>query len=176
MKEKNNIQKLSPKRERFCQEYLIDLNATQAAIRAGYSKRTAKSQGQRLLTFVDIQKRIQALQKDTQQKVNISKDQILMKLVSILETNFTDFFEGQKLKPFNELTPTQALAVESFRVTPNGINYKLASKLGAIDRLNRMLGYEAPQKLLMEIDNWSDEMIDEFLLRKLENYDKRHHK
>jgi hypothetical protein len=42
------------KQERFVEEFLIDLNATQAAIRAGYSEKTAKSQGQRLLTNVDI--------------------------------------------------------------------------------------------------------------------------
>lgn len=45
---------LTPKQQRFVQEYLIDLNATQAAIRAGYSKRTAKQQGARLLTNADI--------------------------------------------------------------------------------------------------------------------------
>ena len=48
--------KLTAKQQRFCEEYPVDLNATQAAIRAGYSERTARSQGQRLLTHVDIQK------------------------------------------------------------------------------------------------------------------------
>lgn len=46
--------KLTEKQRRFCDEYLIDLNATQAAIRAGYSAKTAKSIGQRLLTNVDM--------------------------------------------------------------------------------------------------------------------------
>lgn len=46
---------LTPKQKLFCQEYLKDFNATQAAIRAGYSKKTARSQGQRLLTNVDVQ-------------------------------------------------------------------------------------------------------------------------
>ena len=45
---------LNDKQRRFVAEYLIDLNATQAAIRAGYSKKTAGSQGQRLLTNVEI--------------------------------------------------------------------------------------------------------------------------
>ena len=47
---------LTAKQERFAQEYLIDLNASRAAIRAGYSKKTARSQGQRLLTNADIRK------------------------------------------------------------------------------------------------------------------------
>ncbi|PIC73331.1 terminase small subunit [Sporosarcina sp. P17b] len=46
---------LNEKQKRFADEYIIDLNATQAAIRAGYSQKTARSQGQRLLTKVDIQ-------------------------------------------------------------------------------------------------------------------------
>ena len=53
---------MTPRQEKFCIEYLIDLNATQAAIRAGYSKKTAKSLGQRLLTYVDVKSRIKELQ------------------------------------------------------------------------------------------------------------------
>lgn len=49
---------LTPKQEKFCAEYLYDLNATQAAIRAGYSKKTAYSMGQRLLKNVEIQAKI----------------------------------------------------------------------------------------------------------------------
>ena len=53
--------KLTPKQEKFCVEYLVDLNATQAAIRAGYSEKTAYSQGQRLLKDVEIENRIREL-------------------------------------------------------------------------------------------------------------------
>lgn len=45
---------LTPKQQRFVEEYLVDLNATQAAVRAGYSEATAKQQGSRLLTNVDV--------------------------------------------------------------------------------------------------------------------------
>ena len=55
-------QNLTPKQERFVAEYLVDLNATQAAVRAGYSRKTAKSAGQRLLTHVDIGQAIKAAQ------------------------------------------------------------------------------------------------------------------
>ena len=53
--------KLPAKQERFCQEYILDLNATQAALRAGYSDTTAKSQGSRLLTKCNVQERVSAL-------------------------------------------------------------------------------------------------------------------
>lgn len=45
---------MNAKQRKFCDEYLINLNATQAAIRAGYSEKTARQVGQRLLTYVDI--------------------------------------------------------------------------------------------------------------------------
>lgn len=51
--------RLTPKQNRFVEEYLIDLNATQAAIWAGYKERIAYSQGQRLLKNVEIQNEIQ---------------------------------------------------------------------------------------------------------------------
>ncbi len=54
---------VTPKQDKFCVEYLVDLNATQAAIRAGYSERTAHSQGPRLLENVEVQNRIQELRK-----------------------------------------------------------------------------------------------------------------
>ena len=49
---------MTPKQQRFCDEYLIDLNATQAAIRAGYSEKTANEQGARLLANVSIKAKI----------------------------------------------------------------------------------------------------------------------
>ena len=61
---------MTKKQKRFVDEYLIDLNATQAAIRAGYSKKTAKSIGQRLLTVVDVKKHIE------EQLAKISDDKV----------------------------------------------------------------------------------------------------
>ncbi len=52
---------MNPRRERFCYEYVASGNATKAAIEAGYSSRTARSIGQRLLTNVDIKARIQEI-------------------------------------------------------------------------------------------------------------------
>jgi phage terminase small subunit len=76
---------LTAKQERFVEEYLIDLNATQAAIRAGYSERTAKSQGQRLLTNVDIAAAIAATKKNRSQRTEITQDYVLTNIVEILE-------------------------------------------------------------------------------------------
>lgn len=74
---------LTPKQELFCHEYILDLNATQAAVRAGYSKKTANRISSRLLTKVDIQNRITELQVERNNRVQIDADYILNRLVEI---------------------------------------------------------------------------------------------
>ena len=80
---KNTKDELTAKQARFVQEYLIDLNATQAAIRAGYSKRTAYSQGQRLLKKVEIQKVIQDAKDRRADRTEITQDKVLKNIVRI---------------------------------------------------------------------------------------------
>jgi hypothetical protein len=68
---------LTPRQSRFVDEYLVDLNATQAAIRAGYSARTANEQGPRLLVNVRIATAIQTAQEVRSQRVLIAQDDVL---------------------------------------------------------------------------------------------------
>ena len=62
---------------RFTNEYVIDCNATQAAIRAGYSKKTARSQGQRLLTKADVAEAIQAAQAALAARNEVTQDEVV---------------------------------------------------------------------------------------------------
>ena len=71
------MKKLTAKQEKFCYEYVIDLNATQAALRAGYSEKTAYSSGSRLLKDVEIQKFIQTLQADLEKTAGITALKVL---------------------------------------------------------------------------------------------------
>ena len=73
------------KQERFVEEYLCDLNATQAAIRAGYSEHTAKQQGSYLLTNPVIKARIQVLQADRSARTEITADWVVTELVKTYE-------------------------------------------------------------------------------------------
>lgn len=75
--------KLTDKQQRFVEEYLIDLNATQAAIRAGYSVDTAYSQGQRLLKNVEVQTAIQEAMSKRSDRVQISQDDVLRDLMEL---------------------------------------------------------------------------------------------
>jgi phage terminase small subunit len=74
---------LTPKQERFVEEYLLDLNATQAAIRAGYSARTAYSQGQRLLKNAELQDAIAKAQANRSNRTGITQDMVLSELAKI---------------------------------------------------------------------------------------------
>lgn len=83
--------KLTAKQQRFCDEYLIDLNATQAAIRAGYSERTAEEQGCRLLRNVKVQKYIQNRKQDRIERTEITQDMVLKELANIAFSNAADY-------------------------------------------------------------------------------------
>lgn len=77
--------KLTDKQAAFVREYLVDLNATQAAIRAGYGERTAYSVGQRLLKNVEIQRAVAVAQAQRARRVEVTQDYVLANLVEIVE-------------------------------------------------------------------------------------------
>lgn len=82
--------RLTPKQERFVEEYLVDLNATQAAIRAGYSEKTANEQGARLLANVSVQAAIQKRRQDRERRTEITQDYVLKKLKEITDRTASD--------------------------------------------------------------------------------------
>lgn len=93
---------LTAKQQRFVEEYLIDLNATQAAIRAGYSERTAYSQGQRLLKHVEVAALLQAKREEQSKRTEITADRVLQELARIA------FFDPRKLFDHNgNIKPVQ---------------------------------------------------------------------
>lgn len=113
--------KLSPKRERFAQEWVVDLNATQAAIRAGYSEKTAKQQGSRLLTNADVAARVKELQGVVAEKIEITQDMVAKELASIGFSDPRDVMSwgpaGVLLRQSSELTRDQAITVSEVTET-----------------------------------------------------------
>ncbi|ELI8129933.1 terminase small subunit [Yersinia enterocolitica] len=79
------MKQLTPKQELFCREYLKDLNATQAAIRAGYSEKTAQVQSSRLLSNVMVQQRVSELAAERNIRVGIDADYVLRQAVKLHE-------------------------------------------------------------------------------------------
>jgi len=82
---------LNAKRERFVEEYLKDLNATQAAIRAGYSKRTAGQTGNELLKNPEIQRRIMDAKAERSERTKIDADWVLSRLAQEAEADVEEF-------------------------------------------------------------------------------------
>lgn len=136
---------LTPRQKRFVHEYLIDLNATQAAIRAGYSKKTAKSIGQRLLTYVDVQAAVTAGRKKITNNLEVTAERVVAEYAKLAYSDMTEFAEwngtsGVKIKDSTDLSKQQTAAVQEISNTPNGIKIKLHDKKGALDSLSRYLG------------------------------------
>lgn len=83
---------MTPKQARFVEEYLIDLNATQAAIRVGYSAATAYSQGQRLLKHVEVAAALKEAQEARAERVSVDQDWVLSRLMTVAERCLTEDF------------------------------------------------------------------------------------
>lgn len=86
------------KHELFCQEYLIDLNATKAAERAGYSAKTANEQGARLLANVSVQSRISELMTKREKRTEITQDRVLQEYAKIGFSDIKNFVEFKTAK------------------------------------------------------------------------------
>jgi len=94
---------LTDKQEMFCREYLIDLNATQAAIRAGYSEKTANRIAAQLLSKLDIQNSIAQLKAQRNEQVNIDAAYVLRRLVEIDQMDVLDIMtDDMSIKPVSE--------------------------------------------------------------------------
>lgn len=146
--------KLTPKQKRFVSEYLIDLNATQAAIRAGYSAKTAHSIGQENLTKPEIMRELEKAIQDRQQRTEITQDRVLQEYARLAFCDPRRLFNADgSPKPIEELDDDTAAALAGLEVreefegkgqerTLAGYTkkYKLVNKLGALDSLAKHLG------------------------------------
>ncbi len=100
--------RLTEKQKRFVEEYLVDLNATQAAIRAGYSPKTAYSTGQRLLKNVEVQAAIQAAIKEREKRTQVTQDMVVEELRTVAFAQAADCTEST-LKYSNKLKALELL-------------------------------------------------------------------
>jgi phage terminase small subunit len=108
---------LTPKQQRFVAEYLVDLNATQAAIRCGYSRKAAKEQGYRLLTNAHIQAVIQRQQAKKVARAELTADRVLEEYRRLGFSNVQDLLDAHgNLRPIHELPAEVAASIASLEV------------------------------------------------------------
>jgi len=136
---------MTDKQDRFCEEYMIDLNATQAAIRAGYSPKTAREQAPRLLANVSIQNRIAQLQAEQSRRTGVSADRVVRELAKIAFANASDLIDPETASVKLDASRDDLAAIQSIKVKSFGEDcleheVKLADKLRALDLLGKHLG------------------------------------
>jgi phage terminase small subunit len=136
---------LTPKQVRFIDEYLVDLNATQAAVRAGYSAKMAASIGHENLRKPEIASAIAEEQGVRSVRLGITADRVLQELARIAFSDIRQVVtwgeEGLTLRPSSGLSADIAAVVQQISQTADGRHHvKLHPKLDALDKLARHLG------------------------------------
>ena len=136
---------MTKKQTRFVEEYLIDLNATQAAIRAGYSPDTAKSIGSENLTKPDIQARIAKAMAERSRRTGVNADRVIMELAKIAFVNASDVIDADTATVKADALPEDTAAIQSVKVKTFGEDglereVKMADKLKALELLGKHLG------------------------------------
>jgi len=142
---------LNPKQAQFVKEYLIDLNATQAAIRAGYSKRTAEQQGSRLLSNAKVKEEVQKAMDKRSERTEITQDMVIDELARIAFLDIRQAFnENGELLEIPDMPEDVARAIGGMDVskytergedggTETTKKIKIIDKKGALELLGRNL-------------------------------------
>lgn len=158
---------LNPQRIKFCDEYLVDSNAMEAAIRAGYAPRHAKNQACKLLKKPIIKAYIADKQAALSQTLNLKTETVLKELATIAFFNIQNLYDDSgKIIPMEKLPPHIAAAVESIDIketytgtgetrTLSGtqVKVKLHSKLDALNALAKHLGLFEKHNQQQQEDN-----------------------
>lgn len=136
---------LTLKQQLFVEEYLVDLNATQAAIRAGYSKRSARQIGAEYLSKPSIQEAIATAKAERLARVQVEQDEVVAWLAAVLRVNVSDVVnwgpDGVELSPSVALPEETLAAVKEVSEGPNGrIRVSFHDKTRAAELLGKHLG------------------------------------
>lgn len=132
------------RREMFVREYLVDLNAKQAAIRAGYSPKTADRIGPRLLKDADVGGAVEAALAERRERLHISAERVLEELARIAFADPRDVAEwgpdGLRLRDSADLSGADAASVSEVISTRSGTRLRRHDKVKALELLGRHLG------------------------------------
>ncbi|MBX9874666.1 MAG: terminase small subunit [Beijerinckiaceae bacterium] len=145
---------LSFRHQQFVDQYLIDLNGTQAAIRAGYSARTAQKQAYQLLSRPDVQEAVSAAQTSRSERTKIDADWVLRRLAEEADADLADLYdESGALRPVKDW-PTiwrkgliAGVEVEELREEGAAVGFvrkvKLSDRIKRIELIGKHVGVQA---------------------------------
>ena len=136
---------MTKKQKRFVEEYLIDLNATQAAIRAGYSPDSAKEIGSENLTKPDISKAVDQAIAERSRRTGVNADRVVRELAKIAFVNAGEVVDLDTALLMDKISDDDMAAIQSVKVKTFGEDgvereVKLADKLKALELLGKHLG------------------------------------
>jgi len=162
---------LNDKQRLFALEYLRDLNATQAAIRAGYSKKTAGVQGEALLKKPEIAALVAKGKAERAERTKITADRVLQELARVAFSNIKDFvtFDSDgivRIKNSEDLTPEQAACIaevtQVYTEKSSSFKFKLHDKLRALELVGKHVDVQAFKE---KLEIAGDQDLIERLLR-----------
>lgn len=172
--------KLTPKQRQFVQEYLVDFNATQAAIRAGYSQKTAQVIGAENLKKPMVAAEIQRLGAKTAAKLEVSREWVLERLMNIADAKITDYLsvttepaqrlgihpitgevvnmpggycQTVRITDTDKIPAGKTAAISSIKQGANGIEIKLHDSLKAVELLGKVVGLFDNRETPVELKN-----------------------
>lgn len=169
--------RLTAKQRVFVAKYCEHMNATQAAIEAGYSKKTARFTGSENLTKPNIQAHISETMENIEQAAGINKLRVVLEQKKIAFSNIGEFFETWTTrKEFEELTDEQKACISEvsyetrtelneagLKVKVEYVKFRLHDKLKALDAISKLMGYDRPMKIDVKTDDTAlFENIDKF--------------
>ncbi len=136
---------MTKRQQRFCEEYLLDLNATQAAIRAGYSPETAGAIGAENLKKPQIQNDIARRMADRSRRTGVNTDRVVLELARIAFANAGDLIDAGDATLKDDASRDDLAAIQSIKVKDMGDmgierEIRMADKLKALELLGRHLG------------------------------------
>lgn len=147
---------LQPKHLLFAMKYVELLNETKAAIAAGYSEKTAYSQGSRLLKNVEVRAEIERLMTETA----MGKNEVLYRLSQIARADIDDVMTIQGNLPFVDIQRAQELAktglIKKIKVGKQGIEFELHDKMRALEMLGK---YYALFTDKVQVEDWRSQAI-----------------
>lgn len=160
MKNKNSV--LTDKQEKFCLEYIVDFNATQAAIRAGYSKKTAYSVGSENLRKPEVQKRIQVLNQGIKNQKIADAEEIRQTLTLFLRDEATE-----------DVIVSEGIGLGMSEVRHERKGVSIRDRLKSAELLSKLLGLFEQKDERGKADNsyHGEELMEALYDRKIEGVD-----